>query len=164
MIPDIKEILYATDLSAHARKAMAYAVSLANAYGASLTILHVMEETSPNAELLTTTFLGYNSVEEMQQKNREQIIKEIKSQLTAMCNELGCQLPACRFSLSEIHVEIGRPEEILSEWTECGKFDFLILGRHDYGMMEMLLGHSSKKVVRHSPIPVLLVPVDVDRD
>jgi nucleotide-binding universal stress UspA family protein len=36
---DIKRILYATDLSESARHAFAYAVSLANLYGASITLL-----------------------------------------------------------------------------------------------------------------------------
>ena len=38
---DIKNILYTTDLSANARYAFAYAISLANLYRAKLTILHV---------------------------------------------------------------------------------------------------------------------------
>ncbi len=40
----IKKILYATDLSETAVHAFSYAVSLANIYGASITILHVLAE------------------------------------------------------------------------------------------------------------------------
>ena len=56
-IPEIKKILYATDLSENARYAFGYAVSLANRYGAGITILHVMES-SLGSESLMTKFIG----------------------------------------------------------------------------------------------------------
>lgn len=52
MIPNIKHILYATDLSQGAYQALGYAVGLANICEASLTIIHVIQKTSPNAEPL----------------------------------------------------------------------------------------------------------------
>lgn len=44
MLPEIKHILYATDLSTSARLALRYAVSLANRYQAKLTMLHVLPD------------------------------------------------------------------------------------------------------------------------
>jgi nucleotide-binding universal stress UspA family protein len=44
IIPEIKKILYATDLSKNARYAFAYAVSLANLYDAKIILLHVLPE------------------------------------------------------------------------------------------------------------------------
>ncbi|MGD8721592.1 MAG: universal stress protein, partial [Desulfobacterales bacterium] len=49
MLPDIKIILYATDLSENARRAFGYAASLANRYGAKIIVLHVIEDFSPSA-------------------------------------------------------------------------------------------------------------------
>ena len=43
MIPEIKKILYTTDLSKNARHAFSYAASIANRYDAGVTILHVLE-------------------------------------------------------------------------------------------------------------------------
>ncbi len=53
---EVKNILYATDLSENARYAFAYAVSLANLYGAKITFLHVLPEV-PN--ILDATVIGY---------------------------------------------------------------------------------------------------------
>ena len=39
MVPDIKKILFTTDLSQESRQALDYAISLATQYGASITIL-----------------------------------------------------------------------------------------------------------------------------
>ena len=47
MLPNIKMILYATDLSESARHAFGYAASLADRYGAKIVILHVIEDFSP---------------------------------------------------------------------------------------------------------------------
>ncbi|MFP4159793.1 MAG: universal stress protein [Desulfobacterales bacterium] len=160
MIPRINHILYATDLSEGARRAMGYAVALANSFEASLTVVHVIKETSPNAELLISAFLGYSSKEEVKQKSRTQITEEVRHRLGEMCSELGCQLPDCRFSLAEVIVEFGRPEEVLLSHAESGKYDMLVMGRHDYGFLESAVtGHASKGLIRHSPVPVLLVPV-----
>lgn len=43
IISDIKKILYATDLTGKARTCFGYATRIANRYGASITILHVLE-------------------------------------------------------------------------------------------------------------------------
>lgn len=160
MIPHINHILYATDLSDGARRAMGYAVALANAMKASLTVVHVIKEASPNAELLIQAFLGYSSKEEVKQKSRAQITKEIKERLGQMCDELGCQLPECRFSLADVIVEFGRPQEMIFNHVETGKYDCLVMGRHDYGFIESAITRlSAKNLLRHSPVPIFWVPM-----
>lgn len=160
MVPELNHILYATDLSHGARRALGYAVAVANGFEASLTVIHVIRETSPNAELLISAFLGYSSREEIKQKSRGEITEEIKNRLGQMCDELGCQLPECRFSLAEVIVEFGRPQEMILKHAETGKYDLLVMGRHDYGLVESAItGHSTRGLLRHSPIPVLLVPM-----
>ncbi|MCF8095102.1 MAG: universal stress protein [Desulfobacteraceae bacterium] len=165
MVPNINNILYTTDLSDGARKAMGYAVALANALEASLTVLHVIKETSANAELLMAAFLGYASKEELKQKSQGQIAEEIKERLGEICDDLGCRLPYCRFSLADVIVEFGRPGDMIMRYAESGKYDLLVMGRHDYGFIESAMtGHSAKGLIRQSPIPVLLVPVAGDND
>jgi nucleotide-binding universal stress UspA family protein len=82
-----------------------------------------------------------------------------------MCDELGCQLPECRFSLADVIVEFGRPQEMILNHAETGKYDLLVMGRHDYGLVESAItGRSTKGLLRHSPVPVLLVPVASSTD
>ncbi len=63
----IKKILYATDLSESARHAFAYAVSLANAYAASITILHVLFKT-PNVDAMASFYIGHDEWEKIKQR------------------------------------------------------------------------------------------------
>ena len=44
MVPKINHILHATDLSAGARKALGYAVALADAFETPLTVIHVIRD------------------------------------------------------------------------------------------------------------------------
>ncbi len=78
MIPNIKKILYLTDLSGNSRKALIYTASLANVYGAAITVLHVFEIQSPNAALIASAFLGYGSMDEFAKKREADILQEIK--------------------------------------------------------------------------------------
>jgi nucleotide-binding universal stress UspA family protein len=64
MIPEIKKILYATDLSENARYAFGYAASIANRFGARITILHVLEEISHSATIRLAAMLGENKWQE----------------------------------------------------------------------------------------------------
>lgn len=165
MLPHIDHILYATDLSGNARQTLGYAVVLADAMEASLTVIHVIEETAPNAELMIKAFLGYSSDEEMQQQSREKITAEVKNRLKDICDELGCQLPTCRFSLAEIIVTFGQPGDEILHRVESGSYDLLVAGRHDYGFVEnVLAGHSAKNLLQHCPIPVLQVPLTPGAD
>ena len=66
----VKKILYATDLSENARYAFAYAVSLADLYKASVTMIHVLPEVSA---MLDQSVIGYISEDRWQEIKSEQM-------------------------------------------------------------------------------------------
>ena len=73
MIPQIKKILFTTDLSKQTRHAFNYAVGLANQYGASLTILYVMEELSPTQSANLQGFIGDERWEDLRQSHEQEV-------------------------------------------------------------------------------------------
>ena len=62
----VKKILYATDLSDTGRHAFAYAASLANLYGADLTVFHVLEE-GPELDKRLAGYISEEMWEEIKQ-------------------------------------------------------------------------------------------------
>jgi len=58
MIPEIKRILYATDLSENAKHAFTYAATIANKFDAKITVLHVVETIPSNTEWQIVEYLG----------------------------------------------------------------------------------------------------------
>ena len=72
MVPDIKKILFTTNLSPNARKAFDYAVSLADRYDAVITVLHVMEEVSHSSDLHIKSFLGEEKWQGLQETHEQE--------------------------------------------------------------------------------------------
>lgn len=158
--PKITKILFATDLSQNANRAFSYAVSLAEAYNASVTVLHVLEKIPPNAELLLLSFLGYHDLDELRQKRKIDLIKQIKSRIEQICNEAAAQVPACRILLHEVIVEEGKASDRILYYAETGGYDAVVMGSRGHGLVQdTLMGGTSRKVVHFCPIPVFVIPM-----
>lgn len=158
MIPEIRKILYTTDLSENARHAFSYAVSLANRYGAGVTLLHVLEDISPYADSLVINILGESRWDALRQENEQKIIQTIQERLETFCQEVSEKVPACPFFTERIAVKIGNPvEEILKE-AETGGCDLVVMGAHGHGIIGgAMMGSVSRRVLRRCRKPVLVV-------
>jgi nucleotide-binding universal stress UspA family protein len=160
ILPRIKKILYLTDLSDNARQALGYALAAADAHEAEISILHVIEDIPPNAELVVAAFLGYGSIEELKSKTRDDIMVQIKNRLSEVCMDIGGRMPECRFIVKEILVETGRPDARILEHVSRKSYDLLIMGNHGHGLVkEMFAGSTARKVVLACKKPVMLVPL-----
>jgi nucleotide-binding universal stress UspA family protein len=158
MIPEIKKILYATDLSENARHAFAYAASLANRYQGKITVLHVMEELPHSAQMRVAAIVGKEKWQEMQKENEGEVLSEIRTRVEEFCKDVSNGLPECPFIVEEIIVKSGIPaDEILaqSKGKEC---DMIVMGTHGHGIIgNVLMGSVARRVVRRSKIPVLVI-------
>ena len=159
MVTKIKKIFFLTDLSEQSQKELTYAASLADVYGASITVLHAFEIQSPNAALIASAYLGYTSTDEFKEKREADLVDEIKSRIKQTCDDIGCQFPACRFSIDQIIVETGRTNDIILQHVKKNDFDMIVMGSHS-GIKDAILGGTAKKVIRYSRKPVLVVPLD----
>lgn len=158
MIPEIKKILYTTDLSQNARYAFSYAASLANRYDAGITIFHVLEDISPTSDSLAINIIGKEKWEELRVRNEKEVLETIKSRLEKFCEDVQAELPACPFITDSIMVKIGNPvEEILQEVENKG-YDMVVMGAHGQGLLaDAIMGSVSRRVVRRCKTPVLIV-------
>jgi nucleotide-binding universal stress UspA family protein len=165
----IKKILYATDLSENARLAFAYAVSLANLYGAKLVLLHVLPEIS---ELLDNAVVGYISAarwEEIKAQNlreareiltgkkiyRRQAVKDVLHQF---CKDTGADAKCTDFVPDDIVVVRGHPVQKILDTADDKACDLIVMGSHGYGALEdAMLGGTARRVLRRAKVPVLLV-------
>lgn len=158
MIPEIKKILYTTDLSPNARFAFSYAASLANRYDAGVTIFHVLEDISPTADSLVINIIGKEKWADMRKRNEQEVLNTIKSRLSKFCEDVQAELPACPFITENIIVKIGNPvEEILQE-IENNSYDLVVMGAHGQSALaDAVMGSTSRRVVRRCKKPVLVI-------
>ena len=136
---EFREILYATDLSPETARAAAYATSLAQEFGARLTILHVVPESRPG-DLVSWA--------DVQESSKELLRKLVPA---------GAEGP----KKAEYFVERGDPAERILDVAHLRQVDLIVLGtqlpKGMHGAATHLPGAIAHKVVAHAGCPVLTV-------
>jgi nucleotide-binding universal stress UspA family protein len=141
------KILAAIDLSEATAKIIAVVEYLAKATNAEVRLLHVAEA-EPD-------FVGYDAGPEVV---RDQVAKEFRDE------HRGVQKYAD--SLREAGIEAGalliKGSIIDTVLKEAKRFeaDLLVVGSHGFGALyDLLVGSSSRGILKDTQIPVLVVPV-----
>jgi nucleotide-binding universal stress UspA family protein len=158
MIPEIKKILYATDLSESSRYAFAYAASIANRYGARVTILHVMETMSHSANMQISSYIGLAEWAIIKERNKQEVMDTIKTHLENFCAEATSELPECPFITDATLVKEGDPSDVILDNAHNGDFDLVVMGTHGHSaFVGAMMGGTARRVLRRCKIPVLAV-------
>ena len=157
MIPVIRKILYTTDLSSNAAYAFAYAASLANRYGAEIIVLHVMEEFLSSQEMSVMSIIEEKEPF-VKNLNIQAALELVRGRIEKFCQDRSEELPSCTFIIDQITVKIGNPvEEILNHAEKTG-CDMIVMGARGHGLLaDIMIGSTSRRVVRRSQKPVLVV-------
>ncbi|MDY0374747.1 MAG: universal stress protein [Desulfobacterium sp.] len=170
ILPEVKieNILYATDLSDSARHAFAYAVSLAEHYGAKITILHVIPELHDSLE---KNLLGYVSkdvwdeikVRNLQETRHSLIGKKrdnvmIHEVLARFSDEVKRESTAEKVFADEIVIDRGNPVRQILKQSEERDCDIIVMGTHGQSTLaDVVVGSITRRVLRRSKKPVLVV-------
>ena len=163
--PD-KKILYATDLSESAVHAFSYAVSLANMYGAGITILHVLAE-FPGEEFIAN-MISTDTWKEIKNRHyseaRDQLIGKkrnhvaIKEVLEAFSEKAKADAEDQKFVTDNVLIKNGTPAEVIVETAKELNCDLIVMGTHGQSVIaDVLVGNTAKWAIKHSPIPVLVI-------
>lgn len=140
----IESILVPVDFSEHAAAALSHARHLADASGARLDVLHVLESVAyPDA------YLGLAGPSPAEGTSRD----AIRDELERMVAEApGPDVPV------ELHVAAGRPAAEIPAFAEDHGTDLLVIASHGLtGLERVLLGSVTERVIRRSSCPVLTV-------
>jgi nucleotide-binding universal stress UspA family protein len=140
------KLLYPTDFSDVANKAMSYIAKLKEAGGKEVIVLHVIDERAIGDICLLYASRG--SVE---------MVRRIEEEAWKEMDNIGARLRQEGFKV-KLRVERGIPfTEILRVEQEEGVL-LIVIGSHGKSNVEeMLLGSVSEKVIRKSGTPVLVV-------
>ena len=158
MIPEIKTILYATDLSENSQYAFGYAVSLANRYDAKIVVLHVIEDISHQMNVQVADLLGAEKWQELQRTRKKEVVEILVRKIDAFCKETAAADQSCPFTVTDIKVRNGHPvEEIIAE-SIASDYDVVIMGTHGHGILAgAMMGSTAMRVVRRSHVPVMVI-------
>ena len=148
---DLKNILVPTDYSDASRKALIYAVLLAQKAGSKITLLHVIEPISVYPEAVNPLIVDFH---DWLVAAKQALLEEAKKTLRKLRwqEQIGP-----RWVLKTL-IRQGTPHQEITESAHELDADLIIiatLGRT--GLAHVLLGSTTERVVRHAPCPVLVV-------
>jgi nucleotide-binding universal stress UspA family protein len=142
----LKTVLVPTDFSAASESALRYGKAMAERFGATLHIVHVMED------LLAHAWAAEVYVSSMPQL-RDEIEKESRLRLGALLTDTERKT-----FRAETALLAGNPFLEIIRYAKTHGVDLIVMGTHGRGpIAHMLLGSVAEKVVRKSPCPVLTV-------
>ncbi len=141
----IKRILFATDFSTCADRAMGYAVTLAAAWKAELCVMTVLE-----------LYPGMDPTYTVNKMFLDHLRTEATRQLDAAQARLKGEGQAIT-----TRIEIGIPSQAVQTVAQSTAADLVVVGTHGRtGLDHILIGSTAERVVRMAPCPVLAVKVD----
>ena len=145
---EVKKVLWPTDFSSSAEKALPYVTSLTRQYGAEVHVLYVIEDiahheswygefSKPHVEKL----MGW--ADETANKRLDQICEKYLE---------GCPLYVK-------HIAIGDPAQEILKAIDKEKVDMVVMASHGQ-KGHFRFGSVAEKVLKNSPVPVTTIPVE----
>lgn len=126
-----KHILIAHDLSLEADTALRRAAQLASQLQARLTLLHVAAN-QPSSPA---------SLAKLRSAGEETLTKHLR------------EYPVPD---AQLRLEVGQPAELILQYIGLGNCDLLVLGSHHRHPTQDFAGSTRERILRASPVPVLL--------
>lgn len=142
---NLKELYCPVDFSEASLKAARYAVEMAKALGANVTLLHVYHLPGHEARMDAP-----RSVAQLSDDVRKAIDDDFRT-LTAQLEPAGVKVKTA--------LEVGTPYEKIVQVAEQARADLIVIGAMGQSRItRLLLGNVAERVVRTSKVPVLVVP------
>ncbi len=145
----LKKILLPLDGSDCSRKAMLYALALAQQFGAKVVALHVAHRRWERPAEPTSFETGQDVVKKIQQQQAEEE-QEILREVSEVGAKAGVTL--------ESKIDSGSPPEVILRLAKEMDVDLIVMGTHGRsGISHALLGSVAEKTVQRAACPVLVV-------
>jgi len=142
----LKRVLVATDFSDAADAAFAYGREIARTFGATLEVLHVVENVY--ASLAVEGFAAADP--DLQQSLEEAARKRL--------NEVLCDEDRAELHAKPVILVSSAPAFAIATYARDAGIDLVIMGTHGRrGVAHFLMGSVAERVVQIAPCPVLTV-------
>ena len=144
MPPPYRKILFATDLSEPSLAAWPHATRMAHEFGADLCAVVVIEE--PYA------LAGYENYSVLLEA-----LRDVRPQVEKQLEEVTRNVPAS-VRVKHVVLESPSPAKAILDQAKKEGSDLIVVATHGRsGLSHFLLGSVAEKLLRLSPIPVLVV-------
>ena len=154
MVPQVKKILYATDLSKNSAYAFYHAVDMAKKHNAEIVLLHAVEP-------IPVRTYGSHQTDRLYHDQQKASLEVIRSRLQRFCEKAEETSPlSCVSLVSKILVQVGYPVEEILKVADEEECDVIVLGNHGKGLLQQtFLGSVSRAVLDRTRKPVFIIPL-----
>jgi nucleotide-binding universal stress UspA family protein len=163
MIPDIKKILYATDLSPNSAYALCFALQSAKLHHAEIIILHVFDRLYTGFAPMVDIYFDGKEQKMIYDERAAEARAKIGKRLELVCDEELRSNPDYRDIVQSIEVCEGFPAERILGMADEFDCDMIIMGTHGKGIIgNTFLGSTAKRVLRRTRKPIFIIPLPKD--
>jgi nucleotide-binding universal stress UspA family protein len=145
MTMEIRRILAPTDFSELSKQGLKSALELAEAFGAKLLLLYVVEPPPYPVEGIVPSHLGATMLDDLE--------RQATNDLAQMVSETQ----ASKMDVAR-RVVVGIPYRKIVDVAEEEKIDLIVMTTHGRtGLSHLVMGSVAEKIVRTAPCPVLTI-------
>ncbi|MBB3141451.1 universal stress protein [Halomonas organivorans] len=159
MLPTIKTIVYASDITTGSRPAFRMAIEQAVKHDARIIFLHAIEPMDTDTSDMVRDYL----LSQAQLKHTRQLLDQYRSKIEKRISDfLRSEIPDGTHlkQAPEIEVATGRPDEVIVNIAQQQQADMIVMGdRGGSAASRLFLGSTTQKVMQQTRIPVLIVPL-----
>lgn len=157
----MKKVLIALDYYPTAQKVAETGYEIAKAMNAQVILLHVTSDAFYYSSLNYSPIMGFggfDSVDTVQTDNVEGLTKVAQGYLDRSKRHLGDKK-------IQTMVKSGALGETILNTASEVEADIIVMGTHSRrGLEKILVGSVAENVLRHSSIPVLIIPTKSNRE
>ena len=158
MIPQIKKVLFATDLSQNSFYTFLYAIDMARSHDAKILVLHAVEPVPKEVRFVTV-------LERIEEKEHAEMAEQIEKRIREFCQQAGAKINhSCVEVVSKILVPRGYPPDEILRAADEESCDVIVLGTHGKGFLaNTFLGSVSNAVLHRTRKPVFIIPLPLEK-
>jgi nucleotide-binding universal stress UspA family protein len=147
---EVKKVLWPTDFSSSAEKALPYVTDLTQKYGAEIHVLYVIEDLAHHEG-------WYGEFDNTHiDKLMEWADKSAKKRLDQVCEKY---LNSCPLYIK--HIAVGDPAKEILKLIDEEKVDLVVMASRG-AQGNFSFGSVTEKVLKHSPVPVTTIPIETE--
>lgn len=151
MLSSIDNILFPTDFSDNTREALSFVLEVARSTGATIHLMHSIEEPYDFASLSETPVIAGEEVKKSLSQRVSKLFNGIRQDVKNDERYKEINIETC--------MQTGRALYTILEETKNRDIDLIIMGaKGRSGIEKIIFGSTTAEVIQRSTVPVLAVP------
>lgn len=159
MLPNVRTILYCTQMGPNAPYVFRWAYSVAKRFNARIHVLYVIEGLTRRQKAMVEGYSGHDTLSEVIEKAEIEAAKRLPHRLETFF-EREAPDEDWRGHIGDLLVAHGKATEQILAHVESTGADLLVVGAHrSTSVIETIIGSTAQRLAEKCRVPLLVVRV-----